>query len=225
MDQQSISTPKKYSLGLIDCPWDYDNKQQNDPARGGIQYSTLTMKELMDIPLYKAFNDDSIIVVWATMPKLMDSFYDGLGILDVIYAWKFRAITALFVWIKLNKNAAIQPYGTLDFGWSNDEYIKTKDFYSGLGRYTNSNVEIAIIARRGKGLERLQKNVKQLIFAPIREHSAKPRIQYERLFRLYGNVPRIELFAREQNPPPEGWNFTGLDITGEDIRDWIKQYE
>lgn len=226
MDQQNIQSPKKYSLGLIDCPWEYDNRQQCDPARGGIKYPVMSMKELCDIPLYKAFNDDSLIIVWATMPKLMDSFYDGLGVLDVIHAWKFRAITALFVWVKLNRNAAIQPHGTPDFGWDDKEYIKTKDLYSGLGRYTNSNAEIAIVARRGKGLERLQKNVKQLIFAPIREHSAKPRIQYERLSRLYGmDINRIELFARDSNPPPDTWDKVGIECNPSvDIKEWIKQY-
>lgn len=218
---------KKYSLILADPCWKYDNMQQNDPKRGGISYAVMSMDELAAIPIYKAAEDNSILVCWTTMPKLMDGYYEHKGPLEVIRAWGFRPITALFVWVKLNKHGAIQPYGTLDFGWSTDEYIKTKDFYSGLGRYTNSNVEIAIVARRGKGLERLQKNVKQLIFAPIREHSAKPRIQYDRLHRLYGtDISRVELFARESNKPPDGWDCVGLDCNPSiDIREWIKQYE
>lgn len=195
---------KKYDLGVIDPPWDYDNRQMNDPSRGGIVYPTLTMKELMGIPIYKAFNEDSILVVWATMPKLMDSFYDGLGILDVIHAWKYRPVTALFVWIKENKSGG---------------------YYSGMGHYTNSNAEIAIIARRGKGIKRVDKSVKQLIFAPIGKHSEKPQEQYNRLDRLYPTAKKLEIFARKQNPPPSHWDATGLDYDGIDIREWIKQYE
>lgn len=195
----------KYKLGLLDCPWQYDNKQQNDPARGGITYPTLTMKELYDIPIGNAFEKDSLLVSWVTFPKLMDEYYEEYSPLSIIRKWGFRPVTALFVWVKTNKSS--------------------NGFYSGLGRYTNSNVEIAIIARRGKMLERLDKTVKQLIFAPIGAHSAKPREQYDRLYRLFGDVPRVELFARASNPPPKGWNATGLEYDGVDIRDWIKHYD
>ncbi len=220
-----------YRLGIIDAPWEYDNKQQNDPKRGGITYPTLSMKELADIPIGKAFDKDSIIVVWATFPKIMDFYYEKYNPITVIMAWGFRPVTTLFVWVKLNRNAEIQNFGANPY-WDEDktdancyEHIKTSDFYSGLGRYTNSNAEIAIVARKGKGLPRQAKNVKQLIFSPIRGHSEKPPEQYERLDRLYGDVKRVELFARKQNPPPIGYDATGLDYDGIDIREWIKQYE
>lgn len=231
-----------YKLGLLDCPWAYDNRQQNDPARGGITYPTLTMKELYDIPIGNAFEKDSILIVWVTHPKLMDTYYSSKekvgGVksaaeynpLSIIRQWGFRPITTLFTWIKLNRNAVIRPYGNSDFGFTEDtddayDHIAMSDLYSGLGRYTNSNTELAIVARKGKGLPRVQKNVKQLIFAPIGSHSAKPAIQYHRIERLYGNVSRVELFARKQNPPPMGWDATGLDFDGQDIHEWIKQYD
>ena len=193
-----------YKLGLVDAPWKYDNMQQNDPKRGGITYPTLTMKELYDIPLGNAFDKDSILVVWVTHPKLMDSFYEKYNPLSIIGSWGFRPVTTLFTWVKLNKSGI--------------------GYYSGLGRYTNSNTELAIVARKGKGLPRVNKNVKQLIFAPIGDHSSKPKEQYERLFSLYGDIPRVELFARDSNPPPSGWDATGLDYDRVDIREWIEQY-
>jgi N6-adenosine-specific RNA methylase IME4 len=211
---------KKYNLILSDNPWEYDNKQQNDPARGGLTYPYLSMEELYNLPVEKICADDAILVNWVTFPKLVDSFYKdakSANPLTIMKAWGFRPVTCLFVWIKTNrKGTAVYEDTDLDF---------YDDFYSGLGRYTNSNAEIAIVGRRGKGLERIAKNVKQLIFAPIREHSAKPAEQYQRLDKLYGNVPRIELFARRQNLPPEGWDFTGLDSTNEDIRDFLKGWD
>ena len=207
---------KRYDLLLADPPWTYDNKQQNDPSRGGITYPVLTMKELYDLPMYKAAADNSILVMWITHPKLMDTYYSSKekvsGVknaaeynpLSIIRQWGFRPITTLFVWVKLNKSGV--------------------GYYSGLGRYTNSNTELAIVARRGKGLPRIDKTVKQLIFASIGDHSAKPAEQYDRLDRLYGDVPRLELFARKQNPPPTGWDATGLDYDGIDIKEWIQQY-
>lgn len=208
---------KKYKLGLIDAPWQYDNQQQNDPARGGITYPTLSMKDLAEIPIGKAFDEDSIIVTWCTFPKLMDQYYELYDPLFIIRHWGFRPVTALFVWVKTNKRGQVITDET-----NLEEY---NDYYSGLGRYTNSNAEFAIVARKGKGLTRLAKNVKQLITAPIGIHSAKPAEQYKRLYQLYGDVPSVELFARKINPPPPYFDATGLEWDGMDIRDWIKQYE
>ena len=228
MDQENLSK-KKYKLALIDPPYLYDNMQQNDPKRGGITYSTMSLKDLSELPISNIMDDNSVIVVWVTFPKLCDTYEGKYDAMSMIKSWNYKPVTALFVWIKLNRKAHIinedaDPYWEEDKGDPNRyEHIKTKDIYSGLGRYTNSNVEFAIVARRGKGLPRLAKNVKQLIFAPIGNHSAKPQEQYNRLYRLFGDVPRIELFARSINPPPQGWDFTGLESTGEDIRDFLKQ--
>jgi len=221
-----------YDFGLLDPAWHYDDEKNNDPAMGGITYPVMTTEEMASIPLHKAFKKDSALGVWVTMPKLMDG-----TALTVINGWGFRPITALFVWVKLTKKGSIHPYGTIDFGmstphWEEDkndaneyEHIKIAELYSGLGHHTNSNIEIMVLAKKGKGVPRLNKNVKQLMFAPLRKHSEKPRVQYKRLTSLYGDdIRRVELFARKQNPPPEGWDVVGLDY-GSDIREWIKQYE
>jgi N6-adenosine-specific RNA methylase IME4 len=202
----------KYNLILADCPWEYDNRQQNDPARGGLTYPALSMKELYDLPMQNIAADNCMLVSWCTFPKLCDRYYEQYDPLSIIRAWGFRPVTALFVWVKTNKRAG-----------SFEDVEDTHDFYSGLGRYTNSNVEFAIVARRGKMLERLDKTVKQVIVAPIGKHSAKPQEQYTRLHRLFGDTPRVELFARKQNPPPAGWDATGLDYDGVDIRDFLQE--
>lgn len=210
----------KYRLGLLDPAWSYDNKQQNDPARGGIQYSTLSMKELYDLPIGDCMGKDSGLVVWITFPKLCDQYYEKYDPLSIIRNWGYRPVTAIFVWVKTNKNADIPD---LD---DSLEVLETyNEFYSGLGNYTNSNVEFAIYARRGKGVERLERDVKQLICSPIGKHSAKPREQYSKLQRLFGDVPRIEFFARKCNPPSIGWDATGLEYDGIDIRDFLAQYK
>lgn len=207
----------KYKLGLLDPPWQYDNKQQNDPKRGGITYPTLTMKELYDIPIGNAFEKDSGIIVWITGPKFLDQYYERYDPLSIIRNWGFRPVTMLFVWVKTNKRGQAITEDT--------DLIDYDDYYSGLGRYTNSNIEFAVYARKGKGIPRLEKNVKQLIIAPIGSHSAKPQEQYKRINSLFGDVSRVELFARTENPPPVGWHATGFDWDGIDIREWIKQYE
>lgn len=193
----------------------YDNQQQNDPARGGLQYPTLSMEQLYHLPVHKLAKDNSILVCWVTFPKLFDQYYEKYDPISIIRSWGFRPVTTLLVWIKTNKNGAL----------INDDTDLTAydDYYSGLGRYTNSNAEIAIVARRGKGLERQAKNVKQVLFAPITRHSEKPQEQYRRYEQLWNVHDKqcLELFARKQNPPPAYYTATGIDYDGIDIRDLL----
>lgn len=206
-----------YDLILLDPPWEYDNKQQNDPSRGGITYPTMSMKDLYELPIANIANDDSVIISWVTSPKLVDQYYELYDPLSIIRNWGFRPVTVVFVWVKTNKNGQTVT--------DDVDLMSYDEYYSGLGRYTNSNVEFAIIGRRGKMLERKAKDVKQLIIAPIRGHSEKPFEQYNRIDRLFGtDIKKIELFARKQNPPPDGWDATGLEYDGVDIRDFLRRY-
>lgn len=200
---------KQYDLLLADPPWLYSNPQQNDPSRGGLTYPSLTMKEMQETDVGSLGKKDSVLVMWVTFPKLVD-YNEKYTIFTMLKEWNYKPKTALFVWVKTNKSA-------------DREILNERSFYSGLGYYTNSNAEIALIATRGKGLPRITKSVKQLIISPLRKHSEKPREQYDRLHTLYGYVDRIELFARKQNPPPEGWDATGLDYDGKTIQDFIKE--
>jgi hypothetical protein len=81
----------------------------------------------------------------------------------------------------------------------------------GLGYHTRSGSEQCWLATRGKGYQRQSKskNIEQVVFAPLREHSRKPDEVAHRIDRLVGDVPRIELFARERRP---GWMSWGMEI-------------
>jgi N6-adenosine-specific RNA methylase IME4 len=65
------------------------------------------------------------------------------------------------------------------------------------------------LATRGHGLPIVDHGVNQVIFAPRRSHSEKPDEFYERLERLFGDVRRLELFARRERP---GWTVWGNQI-------------
>jgi N6-adenosine-specific RNA methylase IME4 len=79
----------------------------------------------------------------------------------------------------------------------------------GLGYHTRSGSEACWLAIRGKGYKRQSMGVEQVVFAPLREHSRKPDEVTARIDRLVGDVPRIELFAREQRP---GWQCWGNEV-------------
>lgn len=64
--------------------------------------------------------------------------------------------------------------------------------------------------RRGNGLERKCASIKQVIYSPLGEHSQKPAEVRLRLEKLYGDVPRIELFSRCGAP---GWDHWGESVS------------
>ena len=106
---------------------------------------------------------------------------------EVLKSWGFKYKTVGFTWVKTNKN---------------------KGYYSGLGFYTNSNCEICLIGRKGK-FNRNSKKVKQLVVDQLREHSRKPDCVRDRIVELCGDLPRIELFARQK---VEGWDCWGNEV-------------
>lgn len=49
-------------------------------------------------------------------------------------------------------------------------------------------------------------SVRSTVISPIRDHSQKPDEVRERLEMLYGDVPRIEMFARVRT---SNWDYHG----------------
>ena len=52
------------------------------------------------------------------------------------------------------------------------------------------------------------------------EHSKKPAEIRERIVELCGELPRIELFARDK---VKGWDSLGDEIDGKDIREALRE--
>ena len=114
--------------------------------------------------------------------------------LQVIDAWGFVYKTCAFTWLK-GTTLPLFP----------DEPMKDK---MGLGHWTRANSEVCLLATRGKP-KRMDAGVRQVIQAPLREHSRKPDEVYERVERLVEG-PYLELFARRRWPGWEAWgNETG----------------
>jgi N6-adenosine-specific RNA methylase IME4 len=74
-----------------------------------------------------------------------------------------------------------------------------------MGYHTRGNPELCLLAARGTGVQRLRRDVRELIIAPRRQHSQKPDEAYERIERLWPG-PYLELFARNRRP---GWQGMG----------------
>ena len=102
-------------------------------------------------------------------------------------AWGFRYITVAFNWFKANKS------GTPFFG---------------IGYYTKSNSEIALLGIKGK-MKPASNFVSQVVVSNREEHSKKPDIVREKIIELFGDVPRVELFARQKTA---GWDVWGNEV-------------
>lgn len=178
----------KYQIIYADPPWQYDNPKGNDPAMGGVTYPTMTLDQIRNLPVNHICDKNCCLFLWATMPKLPQA-------LEVIDAWGFKHITTAFVWVKTNPQSG--------------------GIYSGLGHWTCGNAELVLLGKKGHP-KRIAKNIKQIVMAPRSRHSAKPDEVRDRIVRLLGDIPRIELFARERT---DGWDAIGNAIDGRDIQD------
>jgi len=78
-----------------------------------------------------------------------------------------------------------------------------------MGYYTRANSEICLLASKGKTLPRLSKKVHSVILSKIEHHSKKPDIVRNKIVELFGDLPRVELFARSKT---KGWDVFGNEV-------------
>jgi N6-adenosine-specific RNA methylase IME4 len=186
----------KYEVILCDPPWEYHTWNKKDKGRTAeSHYHTMTTKDILELPVGDIAADNCALFLWITCPNIF------LGE-KVLRSWGFEFVTVAFNWVKLRKN--LPAVNSIKAGGI--EIFPKK----GLGHWTRSGSELCLLARKGR-ITRLNKNIDQVIYAPIREHSRKPDEQYERIEQLLGleqSTPKIELFARY---PHEGWEGWGLE--------------
>jgi len=181
---------KKYSIIYADPPWTY-------PKTGGKKNSRGMAKQFyntMSIEELKSIkiptSDNAILFMWITYPKLED----GLALMR---AWGFEYYGLAFNWIKRTKTG--------------------KDFF-GMGYWTRANPEGCYFGIKGK-MKPLKHNIAQLVYSDIGKHSQKPSVVREKIVDLCGDLPRIELFAREKT---EGWDVWGNEVENDIELDNLK---
>ena len=181
--EKNIPFPdKKYNIIYADPPWNYKVWSAKGTGRSAEQhYSTMTLKDIQDMPIQDIADDNCILFMWVTYPLLEDSF-------KVLKSWGFTYKTVAFTWVKKNK--------------------KADSWFWGLGHWTRANAEICILATQGK-IKRQSASVHQIIDERIQEHSKKPDIVRDKIVELVGDLPRIELFARQT---ADGWDSWGNEV-------------
>lgn len=173
---------KKYSVILADPPWAFRAWSNKGMGRSAEQhYPTMGVEDIKALSVADLAAEDCVLFLWATFPMLKEAF-------AVIDAWGFTYKTVAFTWVKENR--------------------KSPGLFWGLGYWTRANAEVCLLATRGSP-KRQSAAVHQVILSPIERHSKKPDAVRERIVALMGDVPSVELFARQETP---GWDVWGNEV-------------
>ena len=175
---------KKYQIIYADPPWNglgwNNGSGKKCPAN---HYEVQDIKWIKNLPVNTISDTDSALFLWVTFPNLKEG-------IEVIEAWGFKYSTCAFTWVKKNK--------------------KADSYFIGCGNYTRANAELCLLGIKGHMQnKRISASVRQICDASIMEHSKKPPEIRDRIVTLFGNVPRIELFARQA---VEGWDAWGNQV-------------
>jgi N6-adenosine-specific RNA methylase IME4 len=171
---------KKYNIIYADPPWTY--KEDHTTNKRSTQKFKVQSKRWLDnLPISSITDKDCALFLWMTMPMLNVCW-------DLIENWGFKYKTVAFTWVKKNK-------------------IK-QNYFWGMGRWTRANAELCLLCTKDKP-KRISASVHSIIDTPIGKHSQKPTEIRERIVKLLGDIPRIELFAREK---VVGWDCWGDEI-------------
>jgi N6-adenosine-specific RNA methylase IME4 len=182
MNKEQVKFPdKKYNIIYADPPWNYNDKASAGKRGASFKYNTMTLGEIKDLPVNNISEDNCILFLWVTFPQLPNAF-------EVMKEWGFEYKTVAFNWVKKNK--------------------KSDSWFWGMGNWTRSNPEVCLLATRGKP-KRISASIHSVIDTPIEGHSKKPDEARKRIVELCGDLPRIELFARDK---VDGWDCWGDEV-------------
>jgi N6-adenosine-specific RNA methylase IME4 len=161
---------RKFSTILADPPWQFTNRTgKMAPEHKRLnRYSTLSLKEICEIPVSLAADTPAHLYLWVPNALLPEG-------LEVMKAWGFQYKSNL-IWHKVRKDGG--PDGR------------------GVGFYFRNTTEIILFGIRGHmrtlNPGRTQVNI---IRTMKQEHSRKPDEQY-RIIESCSPGPFLELFAR-----------------------------
>lgn len=177
-----ILTNKKYKIILGDPPWKYADVNTGGNFKSGSanHYLTMTNSEITNIISAVKKAENCVLFMWSTYPMLPDA-------LQIMKDSGFKFKTVAFTWVKKTVNG--------------------KDFF-GMGRWTRGNPEICLLGIKGNP-KAVDHSIPNLTYAEVGRHSQKPKIFYEKIEKLCGKLPRIELFARNTRV---GWASWGNEV-------------
>lgn len=181
---------KKYNIIYADPAWSFQlyklNKKNSDCRAAEKHYDCMSIDDICNLPIKDICAKDCVLFLWVRNPMLKE----GIKVLE---SWGFTFKTVAFTWVKKNK--------------------KSDSLFWGLGYWTRQNTEMCLLGTIGKP-KRFSKAVHSVLQSKIEQHSKKPNETRDRIVKLCGDLPRIELFARQKT---YGWDSAGFEVDGLDI--------
>lgn len=167
-------TQQKYSVIYADPPWSYDFFRYNTACVEN-HYPTMTFQELSNLPVKEISNNDCVLFMWSTAPKLAEA-------IELMKVWGFQYKTHC-VWDKVRF--------TLGF------WIKAQHELLLIG--TKGDIPCPVYEQRIASVYREKR----------KKHSSKPEYFYELIEQMFPDLPKIELFSRNER---ENWAVWGNEI-------------
>jgi len=190
---------KYYRVIAIDPPMRFKSRTAlqtaNWSSRRDVEkhYRTMSFEQLASLPISElASSDGCHVFVWTSGPFLPQT-------IKLLNAWHFKYSTRVFTWIKLKPSFDPHQLRLTP--------LIESDLRLSLGLTTRAQSEIVLLGRRGNA-RRISKSVREVILAPVREHSRKPAEFFHRV-ECYCAGPYLELFARERR---SGWDCWGDEV-------------
>jgi N6-adenosine-specific RNA methylase IME4 len=172
--------PLRYRVILADPPWAFRLHSTKGEAKAPqAHYACMSLADIKALPVNQLAAPDCALLMWATAPMLPDA-------IETLAAWGFQFKSA-GAWAKQSSTGKSWAFGT--------------------GYCFRSAAEFYLLGTIGRPRQ-TSRSIRNLIVAPVREHSRKPddlHIHAEALFE----GPRCELFARERRP---GWDAWGNQV-------------
>ena len=178
---------KKYNIIYADPPWSFSSKelQKYDNKRFTSMdkhYSTQSKDWIKNLSVKNITEKNSCIFLWVTDAHIKEG-------IEVMESWGFKYVTIAFIWEKVSKNGIT---------------------VANLGSWTMKNYEICLFGTKGKMLQYKKcNNIYQKVVAERTKHSKKPQQVRDNIVKIFPNLPRIELFARQKT---SGWDVFGNEI-------------
>lgn len=184
---------KKYNIIYADPAWTFSSRLRNGSLEANgtknvvhrslsETYNTMSVEEICNLKVSEITDKDCALFMWTTDAHLEEA-------MKVIKSWGFKYKTIGFTWLKKEKSGVQSCY---------------------VGFWTLKCGEICLLATKGNMSKYLKKrNVRQLVEATRGRHSEKPQEVRNRIVEMFGDIPRVELFARQK---VEGWDCWGNEV-------------
>ena len=168
---------KKYKIIYADPAWKYWSKSAVNNTKWmkikplSEHYDTMTTQDIKQLPVKDIIDDDCACFLWVTDSHLKEW-------IEVLESRGFKYKTIAFNWIKKTNK------------WNTFKNVAPR---------TLKSSEICLLWTKGRMTQYKKNNsVEQLVEAERTKHSKKPDEVRKRIEELFWEIPRLEMFARQQ---------------------------